>query len=267
MGWRLLKSTKQLDFIFKNSEINKCHGFEHSLTMLSCTIFYLLPLLRSYHIQYLFIQNQELQDVAAIINGFLRQYCNLPHIKSARNDVKDTTEWSKTQYDMGYNDVYEKLIYTKHPILQRIMDIISSLYQHIDYLYKSLRRDKDVNLMFIKRVKLLRHSFHKFMYKWRPRKSYRIMLADIPYVDHIWNLIPLIVDCDKSDEMDNKSRRKLQNEQISCAGCCKKQWLFRKKFKMCKGCKLAYYCSKKCQKYDWVRNKHSNVCKLLAITM
>ena len=31
--------------------------------------------------------------------------------------------------------------------------------------------------------------------------------------------------------------------------------------KKCSRCKLVYYCSKKCQKYDWIRNGHRNDCK------
>ena len=31
--------------------------------------------------------------------------------------------------------------------------------------------------------------------------------------------------------------------------------------KKCSKCKLVYYCSKKCQKYDWIRNGHRSQCK------
>ncbi len=30
--------------------------------------------------------------------------------------------------------------------------------------------------------------------------------------------------------------------------------------KKCKGCKLVFYCSKKCQKYDWNRFDHKKLC-------
>ena len=45
---------------------------------------------------------------------------------------------------------------------------------------------------------------------------------------------------------------------------CKKMRTKRNKIKMkiCKGCKLTYYCSKKCQKRDWV-SKHRSKCHLL----
>ena len=31
--------------------------------------------------------------------------------------------------------------------------------------------------------------------------------------------------------------------------------------KKCSKCKLVYYCSKKCQKYDWIRNGHRDECQ------
>ena len=32
--------------------------------------------------------------------------------------------------------------------------------------------------------------------------------------------------------------------------------------KKCSKCKSVYYCSRKCQKYDWVRNGHKDECTL-----
>eukprot|EP01083_Nonionella_stella_P067947 180048_1 len=36
-----------------------------------------------------------------------------------------------------------------------------------------------------------------------------------------------------------------------------------KGLKICKGCKIVYYCSKRCQKIDWLRFNHGMYCKLL----
>ena len=39
--------------------------------------------------------------------------------------------------------------------------------------------------------------------------------------------------------------------------------LARKKWYKCKGCKMVFYCSRKCQKYDWSRLDHKKLCHKL----
>ena len=52
---------------------------------------------------------------------------------------------------------------------------------------------------------------------------------------------------------------------LFCAACHKTQsnWP-NEKLKVCKGCQLVYYCCKKCQKYDWIRNEHRTICSSLS---
>ena len=47
---------------------------------------------------------------------------------------------------------------------------------------------------------------------------------------------------------------------------CKKIQSFKNniRMKMCKGCKLAYYCSRKCHKNDW-NSKHRYECSRLSV--
>ena len=53
-------------------------------------------------------------------------------------------------------------------------------------------------------------------------------------------------------------------DKITCTwiGCEKKQKNEDIKFKVCGGCKMAYYCSKSCQKRAW-NSKHRNICHKL----
>eukprot|EP01084_Bolivina_argentea_P035136 65172_1 len=42
-----------------------------------------------------------------------------------------------------------------------------------------------------------------------------------------------------------------------------KHYATKKPWKKCKGCCMVYYCSRKCQKYDWNRFNHKTICKKL----
>ena len=80
----LQDSENNFDFAITNNKINICHGFEHSLCSLLTLICHLLPLLKLYHIKHLFIDHKEMKKIVYIIDAFLKQYCNLPHIRSRR---------------------------------------------------------------------------------------------------------------------------------------------------------------------------------------
>ena len=47
--------------------------------------------------------------------------------------------------------------------------------------------------------------------------------------------------------------------------CKNKNGNKRKKFRKCKGCRLCRYCSKKCQKLDWNRGCHKEMCGLFTM--
>lgn len=63
----------------------------------------------------------------------------------------------------------------------------------------------------------------------------------------------------KSIQDANKSR------YLRCFNhVCSKRWNKRiNRFKMCKGCKVVYYCGRICQKKHW-KQSHNNECKDLA---
>ena len=64
---------------------------------------------------------------------------------------------------------------------------------------------------------------------------------------------------------------KLPVKEICCEVCgrenqkikdkkYKRGW--RWKLKLCKGCGLVYYCSRKCQKIDWNKRNHRRICDM-----
>ena len=298
-AWRLPHSEHMHDFAITKNEINICHGLEHSLCSLSSTIINILPLLQLHHIKYLFVENQELKDIANIINSFLRQYCNLDHIKLysehpdqfdafdernkkeykqwkkrvstdkkfAKNwplkDYKGEPIWIGTKYNLSLDEVWEKVIERQHPFLKRIMFIISSLYQHFYFgrlKLKKLRKEEggifDVKLY--NKIKIQKKRFDQLSFKDQPMTDY-IYAWTQPVTPeyYVWNLIRCHLQCIKA----NKYFRIEYKQRLCCVACHKQQnkWP-QNKLKICKGCKYVTYCSRKCQKYDWVRNRHREIC-------
>ena len=47
----------------------------------------------------------------------------------------------------------------------------------------------------------------------------------------------------------------------------KKKFNKKNKWYKCKGCKINYYCSGKCQKIDWSRGKHREICNKLGLNL
>eukprot|EP01084_Bolivina_argentea_P020746 38558_1 len=275
-------------FIISDQNINICHGFEHSLASLSTTIIRLLPLLKLYHIKYLFIDHKELNDIAEIINNFLRQYCNLPHIKCqdyigcklSETEQKQSDKWRKKintdsifrnywpykndegvafwfgdNRDLTLKEVYEKFVLTKHPILQRFMFIISSLYQHFRHYRK---KNSNCDAVLIKKLKLQCLRFKYFMDSGQTKMTHaKSLTKGNNYSKAIWNLVHVCM----RYRMSNKE---IKMEYYQCMNCCvcniQRKELLGKKLKVCGGCKLVYYCSKTCQKYDWSRQNHRHIC-------
>eukprot|EP01084_Bolivina_argentea_P050485 92853_1 len=68
--------------------------------------------------------------------------------------------------------------------------------------------------------------------------------------------------------MNRKLNKKLNDIQCSNNKCDKTYYYYSRNtkqnlnviLKICGGCGKKYYCSKKCQKYDWKRGKHRNLC-------
>ena len=246
-------------FQIDSDKISICHGFEHSFSMLSAVIMCLLPLLKSYHIKYLFVDDKELRNVAKIIDVFLPRYCKLPYVQFA-DEFDKMSEMTKqlNEKDICRDFVYDELIETKYPVLRKMIEIVASLYGQIYDTQRRMRRkmkngDK-IDVLYWRKLKVIKGVFRGYMYKYNPKKEHKIVF-DIPYVDHIWNLISIYSEY----TYGNRYSRIDFNKKLGCNVCGKKG----KRLRICKGCRFACYCSKKCQKYDWTRNKHRAICASL----
>ena len=87
-----------------------------------------------------------------------------------------------------------------------------------------------------------------------------IIIEPQRYPDHVWDMMMCHL---LLFERHNQRLFRLEfHRKFRCAACNKQQLNWpRDKLKICKGCNMARYCSKKCQKYDWVRNKHRLICR------
>ena len=288
------------DFHINDDKINRCHSLEHSLSSLSTTIVSLLPLLKLFHIKHLFIADTELNDVANIINNFGVQYSKLKHIKLYKDKSKQLiTNHHRTKFqawnyrintdrefaqswpywtssglpvfkfntsDLYYHELYQVFSETKHPFIQRIGHIISSLYQHFT-AYKSRLKKK-----------LIEHENDmETKYIWNELRKLRNTLKYIAFGTKGKVPAPSINDfCDGTAFenickvsyfysgcfVSNKQLKLDHNKKFRCSTCHKSQNDFPStKWKICGGCKLLFYCSRRCQKYDWSRNQHDVLCK------
>merc|ERR1712037_530274 len=61
----------------------------------------------------------------------------------------------------------------------------------------------------------------------------------------------------------DKCRKQLKQNSHCSNPKCKKSAMDCKY--ICSGCESALYCSKRCQKYDWSRGEHHNICRHLRL--
>ena len=305
--WRLppieREENKYPAFVITNNEINICHGFEHSICTLSATIVSLLPLLRSHHIKHLFIDHFELKNVIEILDSFLIQYIKLPHIRVLEKpswnvfgsqekhkrefkrwqleiqrdshlaehwpfQYRNEPLWIGQEQNLTLDELYERLVEKKHPILQRILFIASSLYQHFYFGYLRFRKRfkkgqftrKSSEYRLMMELKRKRKVMDGYMYDADPfgwLQGRKERTDSSPY----WNLVHCVMHCVKA----NKYFRMERWQGLQCGGCNKAQGNFTERpFKVCGGCGLAFYCSRRCQKWDWV-NRHRAVCAELSL--
>eukprot|EP01084_Bolivina_argentea_P261895 442749_1 len=102
----------------------------------------------------------------------------------------------------------------------------------------------------MQKVKQLPFKHRKIIYR---QKEYK------PSVLKAWNTL---VSLRKANYI--KSRNDVKKWIVTCSwyGCRKLQSNKRKSFKVCSQCKMAYYCSRSCQKKSWVHH-HRNICSVL----
>eukprot|EP01083_Nonionella_stella_P154216 496614_1 len=301
------RSWSQWKFFIHNDIISRLHSFEHSLCSLSTTIISLLPLLKWFHIKHLFIDDTELKSIAHIIYGFGVQYANLPHIKHYKDRSRALVlNHHRNKYEtwlqrlntdpafarnwpyrtrsgdalfkfntshLYYSELCEVFIKTKHPILRRIGHIVASLYQHFSKYKSRLKKqwlvtnDATTKRMW-QQMTELRNDLKYIAFGTRRR-------VPPPSIDDFCNGTQFENICKVSYfynqcYVSNNQLKKVHNQNIRrCAKCHKSQkdCEGNRKWKVCSGCKLIFYCSRKCQKYDWSRNQHSRLCKQLQVLL
>ena len=69
---------------------------------------------------------------------------------------------------------------------------------------------------------------------------------------------PVKVIAKSSGKTDRSKEKRYIPERVICCNICN---LASTKMKWCKKCKIVRYCSKKCQKIDWNRNNHKQLCQ------
>eukprot|EP01084_Bolivina_argentea_P184798 318741_1 len=78
------------------------------------------------------------------------------------------------------------------------------------------------------------------------------------YIYQLGNRLRHITADDKQILRENTKRWRVIGRECQTVGCHKRGT----SLKICKGCKLVYYCSIKCQKIDWSKFDHRNHCKI-----
>ena len=161
-----------------------------------------------------------------------------------------------------------------HPFLHRMIMIVDLLYQSVNGYRRKLRKVRKHNVLLYKykSVKNQTKIFDKYInqnsddnecipYEFKNDKN---EVPKVPSV-FIWDLVRDSIQNNQYDHTDIFEQQ--HKRSMRCAGCKMQQshWPMVK-FKICKCCKLVYYCSKKCQKYDWVVYGHRDVCFDLNIT-
>ena len=87
---------------------------------------------------------------------------------------------------------------------------------------------------------------------------------DISYesLDAIHNYILKTIHCGYNNKRHSILRNKY-HQRIKCGNLFCNQNNKHNEWKKCARCKVIYYCSKKCQKYDWNKLKHRNICDMI----
>eukprot|EP01084_Bolivina_argentea_P314826 545334_1 len=244
-----------------DKNILNIHGFEHSLCSLSNIILSALRQCKWYHIKALFVDKQNLKSILFIIHTFLAKYCRLPHI--AINSGKIYRNKIQSHHSLTIEKCWNILHNDFHVLLLRLFRIVTALYGQFYICYKKLKRTMDkCNQQQINSVTVMKHYLDDFKdisktIMINKNRNTCIETVFIPNPeDLLWYLACGFLPPKKA------FIRKKYNMILYCA-CCNKKQSENKRFKKCKQCQLTFYCSRKCQKYDWKINKHKNRCEAL----
>eukprot|EP01084_Bolivina_argentea_P178660 308783_1 len=231
-------------------EINVCRGFEMSFCCLASLIIGLLPHLKSYHIKYLFRKRTHFQSVAMFINSLLEKYCHLQHIRYQN-------EMQKPKRILFMNVKYWT---KKHPILRRFIWVITLFYGQLCRCYNKTKKSNNKNNKFLNKLQKEINGFKYFMQYKKNINQRKIAMCYSQIEKMIW--MEVFVNRNEIHHW----RRSYAKIYMSCSFCSRKQsknYEQGRKFKKCRKCKLSYYCNRKCQKLDWVKNRHKLICDKL----
>ena len=148
------------------------------------------------------------------------------------------------------DEIYTKFICGRHPVLQQMMFIIVSLYEHFYFQYKQLKLMKQRFDTYFKSYTNKGGSNLSKRYHFHDKHGF--MWSETNDADKIWFLARFY-------KVSNKKYMESNRKRLCCVTCGKNKQTLR----ICKGCRLVFYCNKKCQKYDWVRNGHRESCNLI----
>ena len=240
-----------------------CLGIEYSLCHLSSFVCGMLPFMKPYHIRYLFRKIKAFKSLAFIINSFLEQYCNLPHIKLQSQNLGCLASLDKfgDKSIQAPRELITQYYMERHPLISQFILIIGMFYDLTNACYEKIRATNNPKLL--RKYKNIKNQLIKFRYYMNKnkkdyssaRKTMRFVIGKD--VQNIWR-------------MTAELRGTFTNYATYCTPlatycsfCGKQQEDDRMaiKFKKCSKCKLSYYCGRKCQKFDWI--KHKKLCTKL----
>eukprot|EP01084_Bolivina_argentea_P312289 540655_1 len=237
-----------------NMCINNCHGFETSFCTVAALIIELIPLLKLHHLKYLFVDNDELSCFISIFEKFMQQiYTGLHYVRFYAPMQQELNINYKSIPKSKFASITgEELpkIWNKLPaIFQHLFQIIGMFYRKFDYYSSQIKGKRLLKKEYQKIINVRDAMFSKIY----PHGAENKIAFPKPWSFVAIGLLLAKFCCFKCIS-------KTYSGQMQCEGCKQMQQNVSKKFKVCSGCKLRFYCSRKCQKYDWSRNKHNDIC-------
>ena len=247
-------------YAYANPQVSLYFAYEHSITFIFQLIYSLLPSFKFKHV--LSMIDHGFPDV---FDNWLRCYSDWPHIE--HNIQTFTTDvirpdlikknklmplgQDKFYFEMGGSDVIDwNLKEHLHPILSRFIEIVGFISGKIKYFAAKIDAKNQPKRL---------SNAEKQILKARNRIE---MLAD---ESSDYSIMSLVIWTTQWNFVHLFEQNKLAVSECARCNYCdsKKKQEKAMKMKRCKKCKLAWYCSRKCQKRDWNLGNHKIICKKL----